>query len=158
MDFVPWLGQKINEIAPIVDQMAKCFKEDVRASWGEPGESGDPVRILRAVSTLMSYCRAFLNWEIEVCSTEPPVKMRRLRDSLRGMTGSIIGDVKHGTDELARAIADVRGGSKEFRARLEFSSSPQLARFARRWTRLTRIQIAFFERDPFKRSTVASAG
>lgn len=144
-DFVPWLGQKINEIAPVVDQMAKCFKEDVRGSWGKPGESGDPLQILRAVNTLMGYCRGFLNWEIEVCSAEPPVTMRPLRDTLRGMTGSIIGDVKRGTDELARAIADVRGGSKEFRARLDFSSSPQLARFNAEMDRINKNPDRFLE-------------
>jgi hypothetical protein len=144
-DYVPWLGHKIDEISPLVDQMAKCFKEDVQESWGKPGESGDPVQILRAVNRLVGFCRVFLNWELEVCSAEPPVKMRRLRDSLRGITGSIIGDAKRGADELARAIANVRGGSKEFRARLDFSSSPQLVRFNTEMDRINKNPDRYLE-------------
>ncbi len=128
-NFVPWIGPKLNEIKPLVDEIVKCFENDLRESWGKPGESADPVQILKAINRLVGFCRVFLTWELEVCSTEPPGKMRRLRDSLRGITGWVIGDVKRGANELARAIADVRGGSKEFRARMDFSSPPPVMRF-----------------------------
>jgi hypothetical protein len=125
--------------------MSKCFTEDVRASWGKPGESGDAVEVLKAVDTLLGFCRAFKNWELDVCATEPPVKLRRLRDSFRGITGSVIGDIKRATDELGRAIEDVRGGSEELRVKLDFSIPPQLAKVIAEVNRINEHPERFVE-------------
>ena len=128
-EFMSWLSGKMNDVRPMVEQIARCINEDLRASWGAPEEPGDAIQILRAVDAIFGCCRAFLNWELDVCAADPPVKLKRLGAAFRGITLSIIGDVTHLRDEMGRAIKDVQGGSSEFRVNIDFSSPPQLAKF-----------------------------
>jgi Protein of unknown function (DUF4236) len=149
-DFAPWIGQKISEIGPLGVEIAKCFENDVRESFGKPEESADPVQILKAVTKLVGLCRLLLKWELEVCSVEPPAKMRPVRDALRGMTGWLIGDLNRVTDELARAIADVRGGSKEFRVEMVLSSPPPVMRFHEEIEKINKNPSNYFDRSAFE--------
>jgi hypothetical protein len=129
-EFISWLSGKMGEVTPMVSEIARCVNELLPASLGKPGESGDAIQILRAVDALFGCCRAFLAWELDVCAADPPLKLKRLGAVLRGITSSVIGDLRRFLDELGRAIEGVRGGSNEFRVHIELSSSPQLAKFA----------------------------
>jgi hypothetical protein len=51
------------------------------------------------------------------------------RSILRGITLSIVGDLKGLTEEIHRAVEDLKGGSRTFRVNIEFTSPPQLATF-----------------------------
>ena len=149
-DFAPWIGQKISEIGTLPVEIAKCFENDVRESWGKAAESADPVQILKAVTRLVGFCRLLLKWELEVCSVEPPAKMRPVRDSLRGMTGWLIGDLNRVTDELARAIADVRGGSKERHVEVTFLAPPPVRRFTEELEKINKNPRYYFDRSAFE--------
>jgi hypothetical protein len=103
--------------------------EELPASLGKPGESGDAIQILRAVNGLFGCCRAFRACELDVCAADPPVKLKQLGAAFRGITLSVIGDVKRFTDEWSRAVEDLRGGSRQFRVNVQLSSPAQLAKF-----------------------------
>jgi hypothetical protein len=138
LQFIPWIGDRLGELSPLVTQMSRCFTEEIPASWGKPGESGDPIQILISANALVSYVRAYMSRELEICAAQPPAKLRRLRDSLRGVTGSLINDLKGATDQLGRAISDVRNGSKEFRVNFDFTSPPQLKKFTAEMEKVTK--------------------
>jgi hypothetical protein len=162
-DFAPWIGQKISEIGTLPDEIKKCFENDIRESWGKaaesgkPGEPADPVQILKAVNRFVGLCRLLLKWELEVCSVEPPAKMRPVRDSLRGTTGCIIDDAKRGADELARVIAAIRGGSKERHLKVTFLAPPPVTRFIEELEKINKNPGYYFDRSAFEMPQITNS-
>ncbi len=128
-EFMPWLSEKLNEITPMVERMAASLNHGLRAAWGASGEAGDPVKILNTVDDIIADCRGFVDWELAMLASAPPLKLRRLPAALRGIAGSIINDIRHVPRDLGCAVDGARRGIQEFNLRLEFSSPPQIAKF-----------------------------
>ena len=128
LEFVNWVGDKVGELAPLTETTAKYINEDIPVAWGEPGESGDAIRILMTINGIIECCKAFLTWELDVFSAEPPVKLKRLRDTLSGTARSMVDNVRPLLGELSRLIEGLRAGSKELSIRIEFATPPQIAK------------------------------
>jgi hypothetical protein len=129
-EFIMWIGTKMKELGPMREEIGRCLSEDVRSSWGKPRESGDAVKILKSVDATIGLCRGFLNWELEVCASEPPAKLKGIATACRGITLSTIGDVRRFTDELHSSIEGFRSGSLKLVLNLQLSSPPQFDRVA----------------------------
>jgi len=113
-DFMTWLVGKTQELAPVVEKIGKCVNEELPASLGKTGVSGDAIQILDAVNSLFSYCRVFLAFELDICAADPPVKFKVFETAFRGITLSLVAAVERFVDEWGRAIEDLRRGSHEF--------------------------------------------
>jgi hypothetical protein len=74
--FTSWLNDEMNELISIVAKITKCITEELPASMGEPGVSGDAIKMLRAVDALFGYCRGFLDFELNLCAADPPSKLK----------------------------------------------------------------------------------
>jgi hypothetical protein len=129
-EFVNWLGEKTPELTFLIERMARCVDEKLPDSWGKRGESGDAIQILTAVDEIIDGCRTARNWELDICSAEPPVNLKRLGASLRGTTSFVIDDVKSFLTELSRAIESFRMGERSLQIHLVFSTPPQIASLA----------------------------
>ncbi len=128
-DFICWLNDKMREVPPLVQEIESHLDQDLQSAWGELGEVGDASKILNAVDGVIDCCRRFLAWELEVCAAEPPVNLKRFGAGLRGITASIVGDVKHVADELSRVVEAARAGTREFQIDLAVSTPQQIANF-----------------------------
>jgi hypothetical protein len=106
--------------------MVKCLNEEILASLGEPGVSGDPVKMLRAVDVLFDCCRSFLAFELEVSVAEPPPKLKVFSATLRGIALTVIGGVEQLANQWSEKVEALRSGSKEFQINLKYPSLPQL--------------------------------
>lgn len=128
-DFIAWLVGKTQELAPVVEKMVKRVNEDLPAALGKTEVSGDAIGILDAVNTLFGCCRAFLAFELDMCSADPPGKCKVFQNEFRGITLAFVDAVDRFTDEWGRAIEDLRRGSHEFVVGIKLAL-PQLDKIA----------------------------
>ncbi|MGA2600547.1 MAG: hypothetical protein ABSH09_26570, partial [Bryobacteraceae bacterium] len=77
-DYMSWLHEKMDEMTPWIQQIGDAVSQRLPASWGKPGEAGDPLQILKATNEIISICQALLTWEHDIRSTAPPPKLKRL--------------------------------------------------------------------------------
>jgi hypothetical protein len=130
-DYIHWLGQKMEEPTSCVQRIVRCLEQDLPVAWGKPGEPGDAIQILNVANGITNCCTASFNWELEMCSAEPPEHFMRLGACLRGFTAGIISEASRLPDELARAVETAQSGTgpRKIHINLTFSSPPQITQF-----------------------------
>jgi hypothetical protein len=125
-EFMSWLNDEMSELISIVAKITKCITEGLPASIGEPGVSGDAIKMLRTVDALFGYCRGFLDFELNLCAADPPSRFKVFKASFRGITRTAVGVVEQLTDEWSRNIEGLRRGSHKFNITVTFPCPPQL--------------------------------
>jgi hypothetical protein len=125
-DFIHWLADEFKRLSSTLNKMIKCVNEEMLASLGKPGVSGDPVDMLKAVNGLFDCCRSFLAFELEVSIAEPPPKLQVLSATLRGTALAIIGVVEQLANQWSEKVEALRNGSREFHINFKFPNLPQL--------------------------------
>ena len=89
--------------------------------------SGDDVKMLKTVERNTACCLMLLTWELDVSAADPPVNLKHLATTLRGMGAGILKELKRLPDELGRAVEATQQGIREFDITLNFASPPQIA-------------------------------
>ena len=128
-EFMRWLADKLDQLLSIIANIKKWIEVEFIAAVDEPGVSGDPIKILRAVDALFEHCRGFLVFEIELSATEPPEKYKVLKADFGGITLSVADFVEQALDAWSRALEDVRRGSHQFRFQPTFDL-PQIQKIS----------------------------
>lgn len=129
IEFIRWQGGKIGEFTPLRGRLATAISVGLTSCWGRPGEPGDAIRILKAVDAVLDCCRAFLAWELEVCGAAPPDRLKGLGAAFRGVTMSVIGDIRGLPDALIRGTEGARRGLKESPINLTSALPTQFEKF-----------------------------
>jgi hypothetical protein len=121
----------MEEPTSFVQRIVKCLEQELTVAWGKPGEPGDSNQILNVANGIANCCSASFNWELEMCSAEPPEHFMRLGTCLRGSSAGIITEANRLPDEIARAVETARSGTgpHKIQINLTFSSPPQIAPF-----------------------------
>lgn len=130
-DYINWLGQKIVEPTSFIQGIVWHLEKELPLAWGKPGESGDAIKILNVANGITDCCSASLNWELEMCSAEPPAHLMQLGSCLRGFSAGIIREASRLPDEIADAVETARSGTgpRKIKINLRFSSPPQITQF-----------------------------
>jgi hypothetical protein len=124
--FTSWLQDETSELTSLIAKITKCITEELPASMGQTGVSGDAIKILRTVDTLFGYCRAFLDFELNSCAADPPSELKVFKTAFRGITRTAVGVIEELTDEWSRNIEGLRLGSHQFNIDVKFPCPPQL--------------------------------
>lgn len=127
-DFIRWLSARIGEVTPMCEKLASVVNEGQKTFWRRPGEPINAIQILGSVDAILDCCRSFLTWETDICAAVPPAKLKRLGTAFRGITMSIVGDLRGLPDALALAVESARHGSNEPQMNLNLSFPPQVAK------------------------------
>jgi hypothetical protein len=120
-----WLSNETGGLATTVAEITTCIEKELLASLGEPGVSGDAIKMLNTVNALFGYCRRFLTFELVLFASDLPSGFQELKAAFRGITLSAVHVVKELSDEWSRNVEALRKGSHTFAIKVAFSS-PQL--------------------------------
>ncbi|WP_298875727.1 DUF4236 domain-containing protein [uncultured Bradyrhizobium sp.] len=137
-DFVDWVANETAELSDTVAKFTACIEKDLIVSLGEPGVSGDAVKILSTVNAIFGHCRRFLIFELLVCAADVPSALRRLQFSFRGITLSVISVVEELDLQWTKNVEALRNGSHEFKIKVTFSAPPQFQKVSEEIERLKR--------------------
>jgi hypothetical protein len=102
-----------------------CVEKELTASLGEPGVSGDEIKMLNAVNALFGHCRRFLIFESVLCAADIPSGFRGLKAAFRGIRLTAVCFVEELRDEWSRNVEALRKGSHNFEIKVTFSAPPQ---------------------------------
>lgn len=87
--YMEWVGNKFPEITGALAKVKATLEEDIVASWGAPGVSGEPDEILRAADEMDRALVALIALESDVFRTHCPEPMLAIRESLLGISDDV---------------------------------------------------------------------
>jgi hypothetical protein len=125
-EFVGWISSDCKELSLAITNIGACINKGLMDALGEPGVAGDAIKILGTVNSLFHNCRSFLNFELAVSAAEVPSAFYSLKDSFRGITGSIVRVVEDLNVQWSRNTEALRNGAQKFEIKINFESPPQL--------------------------------
>jgi hypothetical protein len=128
-EYFELLSSRMSDPTDLSSVIKKSLEGELVASWGLPGEPGDPHQILRAVNRIATSCKNLLEWEVEVRALRPPDVLVRLGDTLRGLTRVFIDELERLPREHEDAVKGCFEGVKQVSIKLDFPAPPQLAAF-----------------------------
>jgi hypothetical protein len=136
LDFIGWLGNEMNELSTTAAKIVTGVEKDLLASLGEPGVSGDAIKILNTVNAIFGHCRRFLIFELLVCAADIPPALRGLKSSFRGYTLNVVSVIEELSLEWSRNVEALRNGSHKFEIKVTFPSPPQVQKVSEEIERL----------------------
>src|SRR5260370_41804102 len=107
-------------------QIDVILNKKLTEALGEPGVSGDALKMLDSVNSLFAHCRCFLTFEAEVSAAEVPHAYRRLKGAFSGMTLVVLRMVEDLSVQWTRNIEAIRNGSHNFDFKVHLEKMPQL--------------------------------
>lgn len=128
-EYTDSINLKLGEITQIVGIVKFVMENDLMDACGKPVRAGDAKAILRAVNKMVDACRLLLEWELEVDSWSAIPKVKRVGDSLRGFSASVLSEVEKIPEEMAKALEGEWTGTKQVSILLKLSVPPQLEKF-----------------------------
>jgi hypothetical protein len=130
-----WLENEMQELMSTVAKISTCLNEELAASLGEPGVSGDPIKILNTVNTLFGNCRRFLIFELVLSAADLPSGFHRLRAAFRGISLNPVHCVDELTDQWNQNVESMRKGSHTFNIKVSIDA-PQLQKASKEIQRI----------------------
>jgi Protein of unknown function (DUF4236) len=125
-EFMNWLSSEMDELVSTIAKIVTCVEKELTASLGEPGVSGDEIKMLNAVNALFGHCRRFLIFELVLCAADIPSEFHVLKAAFRGIRLTAVCFVEELRDEWSRNVEALRKGSHNFELKVTFSAPPQL--------------------------------
>jgi hypothetical protein len=136
-EFMSWLSSEMDELVSTTAKITTCVKQDLLASLGEPGVSGDAIKMLNNVNFLFGHCRRFLIFELVLSAADIPSGFQGLKAAFRGITLSMVYFVEELRNEWTRNVEALRNGSHSFDIKVTLSS-PQLQKASEEIDRITK--------------------
>jgi hypothetical protein len=127
-EYMDYVQAKCTDCIAAVEMIKVAIEEEIPASWGAPGVSGDPMHILDAVNKVSGGCAALVDWEIDLASVHPPQSFVNLKDALRGTTQEIVNEFDPLPGLLTDAIQRAREHTGPEPLKVEIN-------FALKWSR-----------------------
>jgi hypothetical protein len=119
-ELMRWIGT-VNKDFMLHAQQWSTFGSELMASWGPPGDSGDPLKIKDVVDKGISWCDKVIHYLIELQSKIPPDPYRKLKE----LTITWVVDVADEyLAELERMVIELETpseGARAIRLLLKFS-------------------------------------
>lgn len=83
-DCLSWMQDRLGHLLDVFRALFPTLNEELMASWGPPGESGDPVEILRVANKVERLGKELFEWELEVWRTRFPDQLDPVRAQFQG--------------------------------------------------------------------------
>jgi hypothetical protein len=112
--FVAWIGQEMTALSSATKQMVAIFDKRLGEALGEPGVSGDAVKILDTINSSFVQCRLFLAFEVAVEAAEVPYAYSRLRGCFSGITLAIVQMLEDLCRQWTGNLDAIKKGSHNF--------------------------------------------
>jgi uncharacterized protein DUF4062 len=95
-----WLMCKMEDLRNLGPYLQGAISTDLVASWGLPGEPGNPLAILAAVEKVCEGGSHLLAWEEEIRFTSLPPQIQDIQETLRGTTAQFVEQLNDLADKL----------------------------------------------------------
>jgi hypothetical protein len=115
----------MNKVATMISRLKICLERDLTNAMGRPGEPGDALAILMAVNKISGCFLVVMNCEREICSVDPPERLKAIAISFRGLTRWIIEFAIKYKNNWAKNLEGIKQGSKQFNAIEKITIPPQ---------------------------------
>jgi len=135
-EFMNWLSSEMDELVSTVAKIMTCVNQELMASLGEPGVSGDAIKMLTTVNAVFGHCRRFLIFELVLCAADVPPGVQGFKAAFRGISLTAVGFVEELKDEWSRNVEALRKGSHNFEVKVTFSAPPQLLKASEEMERI----------------------
>lgn len=120
-EFVAWQKAKVHDLQLLIKLMTGILTQEIPASWGRPGQSGDPIEIKRSVDRLIQAYDHLIVWEADLRSVLPPEAFVRLRETLEGWAEQLFNSLESFPSQI-EAVLNNPPLSGKFRIELTFES------------------------------------
>src|SRR5262249_15124759 len=127
-EVIKWFVEQSGKPGLMRNRLSAYVRDDLPASWGEPGEAGEPVKILAAGNLPVACCRDLAKWELDIYLADTPKKLRPLSRAVRGFAIQAMSEVNRIPDALARAVERAGSRERDFKIQLVFTDPPQTER------------------------------
>lgn len=118
-----------DELVRISERLKNILEEDMVRAFGEPGKPGDPVAIVEVCQQTLTLCRNYAGIEQRVVSEPVHPRLAGVQNSIRGLTGTNIGQLLRLVEEMREAVENGRKGLLRFE--LDFRSDSRAASLLR---------------------------
>ncbi len=135
-DFPSWASSKLQDLASLTELLNTIFNEEVRVSWGPPGEPGDPLEIKRAVDKIISTCDELLEWEADLHSAVLPDPLLTLKQLMEGWAAQVIETVEGVPDKLIEPFRQAEKPTGRYVVEIVFESPVNMNEFTAEIERL----------------------
>jgi hypothetical protein len=103
-EYFSWVRSRLDDLLKLTSIFVTSIPAEIPASWGPPGQAGNPLEIQRAVNTLMSAFDALVDWEIELSAVNPPEPFERVKSLMQGLTAQFLDEVERLVEELNKVF------------------------------------------------------
>ena len=98
-----FLQEKLSEVVQLLQISEIFINEHIPASWGEPGKSGDAIKIKVATDNFIRCYRQAIEWETDILSVIAPEIFENLIKLLKGSTKYVVDAL----EEYAKILSEV---------------------------------------------------
>ena len=134
-EFTDWAIAKCKDIERLFHIIQVASTTELRASWGAPGEAGDPIEIKRATDYLVKACEELLAWELDFVSTTPPAAFENVKRKMAGWTSAVLSELEKLPDEIAKPLR-MPNPKGTFVINLAITSFPNIKEMSEEWERI----------------------
>jgi hypothetical protein len=104
--FIAWARPRLQDLVNLVGFLMVAVTEEIPASWGPPGEPGDPLEIKRAVDKTIYACEELLEWQSEIRSLYPPEPFVPLKGMMSDWAFPLFEQIAAIPDALVEPLED----------------------------------------------------
>jgi hypothetical protein len=105
-EFLIWVKEKISDLLALIRLFMASSTEELPASWGKLGETGDALEILHAANKIASGCQGLLDWETDVQFTYFPNEYDHIKQKMRGWTTHFLAEMERMPQEIAKIFEE----------------------------------------------------
>jgi hypothetical protein len=101
-EFHAWIQGKSNDLIALIKFLSLVVIEDLELAWGEPGEPGNALEILRVTNKIVEGCHWLLDWEIDLHFTKFPDEFDFAKQIMMGWAKNFQSEMNRLPEEIAK--------------------------------------------------------
>ncbi|MCJ7648865.1 MAG: DUF4062 domain-containing protein [Candidatus Lokiarchaeota archaeon] len=138
LNYYQQISPKFGDLSKILQMMSKIVNEEIPKSWGPPGVAGNPYEIKEAVDKLYAASLAAFDWELEMCSLDPPDDFQYLSSLMKGCGKVMYDSIKELPIKIEEPFLTVNPEPGTYKIDFEFKSPPNMDKINQEIDRLSK--------------------
>jgi hypothetical protein len=144
-EFYTWIQGKLHDLTALIELLPLAATEELQSAYGEPGEPGNALEILRATNKIAEGCNWLLDWEIDLHFTKFPDGFESIKLIMEGWTKDLQSEMSRIPSEIAKAFNESPNPEETITINLIFQPPKNLSELLPAMQRVS--QELYFEQE-----------